>query len=254
MSERTNRLANHLVAAGLGVHTERGGLGGHESGQDHLACYLHNGNEYLEAMLGAYKARVAPFNVNYRYVTEELRYLLNDAGARAIVFHSAFAARLAEVLPDLPALTVLLQVDDDSGNDLLPGAQWYEDALAAASADAARRGAAVPTTSTSSTPAAPPGCPRACCGARPTSTSAPSGGRNLGTGAEWASVDEVVEGARTAGDAPAARAAVHARGRALAGPQRHERRQHDLHPGRHGRARPRRHLAHHRARARSTSC
>ena len=45
-------------------------------------------------MLGAYKARVAPFNVNYRYVAEELRYLLNDAGARAIVFHSAFADRL----------------------------------------------------------------------------------------------------------------------------------------------------------------
>ena len=141
VSERTNRLANHLIAAGLGVHTERDDLGGHESGQDHLACYLHNGNEYMEAMLGAYKARVAPFNVNYRYVTEELRYLLNDAGARAIVFHSAFASRLEEVLPDLPSLTVLLQVDDGSDTDLLPGAQWYEDALAAASRGAARRGA-----------------------------------------------------------------------------------------------------------------
>ena len=32
-------------------------------------------------MLGAFKARVAPFNVNYRYVAEELRYLLDDAGA-----------------------------------------------------------------------------------------------------------------------------------------------------------------------------
>ena len=89
---------------------------GHESGQDHLACYLHNGNEYLEAMLGSYKARVAPFNVNYRYVAEELRYLLNDAGARAIVFHSTFADRVAEVLPDLPRLEVLLQVDDGSGD------------------------------------------------------------------------------------------------------------------------------------------
>ena len=27
-------------------------------------------------MLGAYKARLAPFNVNYRYVAEELEYLL----------------------------------------------------------------------------------------------------------------------------------------------------------------------------------
>src|SRR5512139_3928583 len=78
ITERTRRLANHLLGRGLGVRAERATLGGHESGQAHLACYLHNGNEYLEAMLGAYKARVAPFNVNYRYVTEELRYLLND--------------------------------------------------------------------------------------------------------------------------------------------------------------------------------
>ena len=83
VTERTRRLANHLVANGLGVRVERGELPGHESGQSHLAIYLHNGNEYVESMLGAFKARVAPFNVNYRYVAEELRYLLNDAGARA---------------------------------------------------------------------------------------------------------------------------------------------------------------------------
>jgi len=47
--------------------------------------------------------------------------------------HSQFAPTLAEVLPDLPDLRVILQVADDSGNDLLPGAVWYEDALAVAS-------------------------------------------------------------------------------------------------------------------------
>src|SRR5207344_2206483 len=101
VTERTRRLANYLIGAGLGVHTERPDLIGHESGQDHLAVYLHNGNEYLESMLGAFKARVAPFNVNYRYVAEELRYLLNDSRAAAIVVHSQFAPTLAEVLPDL---------------------------------------------------------------------------------------------------------------------------------------------------------
>ena len=97
--------------------------------------YLHNGNEYLESMLGAFKARVAPFNVNYRYVAEELRYLLTDSRAAAIVVHSQFAPTLAEVLPDLADLRVIVQVADESGNDLLPGAVWYEDALAAASPD-----------------------------------------------------------------------------------------------------------------------
>ena len=133
VTERTRRLANHLIHSGLGVHVERSRLAGHESGQDHLAVYLHNGNEYLESMLGAFKARVAPFNVNYRYVAEELRYLLYDSNAAAIVVHSQFASRLTEVLPALPNLRVILQVPDESGNDLLPGAVWYEDALAAAS-------------------------------------------------------------------------------------------------------------------------
>ena len=80
-------------------------------------------------MVGAWKARVAPLNVNYRYVADELRYLLDDAGARAIVVQSCFAPTLAEVLADLPALDVIVQVPDASGNALLPGAVWYDDAL-----------------------------------------------------------------------------------------------------------------------------
>ena len=135
VTTRTRRLANHLVAEGLGVRTERHALAGHESGQSHLAIYLHNGNEYLETMLAAFKARVAPFNVNYRYVAEELHYLLTDSGAEAIVVHSQFAPTLAEVLPQLPLLRVMIQVPDESGHELLPGAVWYEDALAAASAE-----------------------------------------------------------------------------------------------------------------------
>jgi fatty-acyl-CoA synthase len=134
IAERTNRFANFLVAQGLGAHAERSTLAGHESGQDHLALYLTNGNEYVEGMIGAYKARVAPFNVNYRYVAAELRYLLDNSSATAILYGASFAAVLAEVLPDLPKLKVLVQVDDDGGaTPLLPGALAYEDVLAAAS-------------------------------------------------------------------------------------------------------------------------
>ncbi|HEY4333118.1 MAG TPA: acyl-CoA synthetase [Ilumatobacteraceae bacterium] len=130
VTDRTRRLANYFVDQKLGCHTERSVLNGWESGQDHLAIYLHNGNEYLECMLGAFKARVAPINVNYRYVAEELRYVLVDSGSTAVVVHSQFAPTLAEVLADVPTVRVILQVPDESGNELLPGAVWYEDALA----------------------------------------------------------------------------------------------------------------------------
>jgi acyl-CoA synthetase (AMP-forming)/AMP-acid ligase II len=132
-TERTRRFANALVERGFGARRERDELGGHESGQDHVALYLHNGNEYIEAMVGAFKARTAPFNVNYRYVAEELRYLLDNATAKVVVFHSAFAPVLAEVLADLPEIELLIQVPDDSGNELLPDAIEYEALLAASS-------------------------------------------------------------------------------------------------------------------------
>jgi acyl-CoA synthetase (AMP-forming)/AMP-acid ligase II len=133
-AERTRRLANHLISCGLGSHQERAGLENFESGQDHLGLYLYNGNEYLEGMLGAYKARVAPFNVNYRYVAEELIYLLNDADCRALLYHARFAPTLQEIRGELPHLDVLIQVADESGHDLLPGAVDYEQILSQSSA------------------------------------------------------------------------------------------------------------------------
>jgi fatty-acyl-CoA synthase len=126
MDARVDGVARYLSSIGLGCHTERVHLQGHESGQDHLGIYLRNGNEYLEAMIGSYRARVAPFNVSYRYVEDELVYLLADAHARALVYHAEFAPRVAAMRDKLPHLEVLIQVDDGSGNALLRGAVDYE--------------------------------------------------------------------------------------------------------------------------------
>ncbi len=138
IEDRSRRLARALHERGLGLRRERCELAAHESGQSHLALYLANGNEYLEGMLGAYNARVAPFNVNYRYVADELVYLLTNAGAEAVMYHARYAPTLAEALRQagdrLPALT-LIHVDDDSGNEPLPGALRYEALLAETSAD-----------------------------------------------------------------------------------------------------------------------
>jgi len=138
-TERSRRFASVLVDAGLGLRRDPAGCAGWESAHDHVALYLHNGNEYLEAMIGSFKARCAPVNINYRYVAEELRYVLHDASVSAIVVHSTFTPTLAEALDGLtgadgtPAAPLILQVADDSGLPLMAGARWYEDALAAAS-------------------------------------------------------------------------------------------------------------------------
>ncbi len=143
--DRTRRLAAVLRAHGLGCHRERGAAGASgrplenwESGQDHIALYMYNGNEYLEGMLGAYKARCAPFNVNYRYVDEELLYLLDNADARAVIYHASFAPTLARLRDRLPKVKLWLEVADvpeqpdhpAGGETRLPVALHYEQALA----------------------------------------------------------------------------------------------------------------------------
>ncbi|MFI5718683.1 aldehyde dehydrogenase family protein [Nocardia sp. NPDC051750] len=130
IADRSRRLAAYLHAQGLGCRTERPDLANHEVGQDLLGIYAYNGSEFVESMIGAFRARVAPFNVNYRYVENELHYLLADSGAAALVYHAAFAPTLAEVLPELPGLRVLIQIADSSGNALLDGAVDYETVIA----------------------------------------------------------------------------------------------------------------------------
>lgn len=130
VDRRVEGFGNYLASVGLGCHTERDALAGHESGQDHLGIYLRNGNEYLEAMIGSYRARVAPFNVSYRYVEDELLYLLTDSESNALVYPAEFAPRVAAIRDRLPHLRVLIQVADHSGHELLPGAVDYETILA----------------------------------------------------------------------------------------------------------------------------
>jgi acyl-CoA synthetase (AMP-forming)/AMP-acid ligase II len=127
---RSDRLARVLDAHGLGLQRERAELAGWESGQGHVALYMYNRPEYMEAMLGCYKARAVPFNVNYRYVDAELIYLLRDARARGLVYEAGFAPTVQRIRAQLPELTLLLQLPDDSQEPLLPGAIDYETALA----------------------------------------------------------------------------------------------------------------------------
>jgi len=137
VADRSHRLGAYLRSRGLGVQTERPELSGHESGQDHLGIYLYNGNEYIETMLASFAGRIGVFNVNYRYVEEELLYLLDNARCRALVYHATFAPTLAAVRDKLPELEVLVQVADESGNELLPGAVDYEAVIAETSPDLA---------------------------------------------------------------------------------------------------------------------
>ena len=121
LEARANRVAHHLLAQGFG----RG---------DHIGIYAFNCPEWVETMLGAYKIRAIPININYRYVENELRYLFDNADLVAIVHQRQFASRIATVKNELPKLRHFLAIDDGSGEDCAAlGSLDYEQALAAAS-------------------------------------------------------------------------------------------------------------------------
>jgi acyl-CoA synthetase (AMP-forming)/AMP-acid ligase II len=56
-----------------------------------------------------------PINVNYRYVEDELSYLLDDADLQALVFDRSLAPRVAGVRDRLPQLRHFIHIDDSPG-------------------------------------------------------------------------------------------------------------------------------------------
>src|SRR5438105_12690778 len=74
LDERATRLA-HALDTPLGVRPG-----------DHVGLQLFDSAEHLEAMVACYKLRAVPINVNWRYVADELRQVLDDADAKAL-FH-----------------------------------------------------------------------------------------------------------------------------------------------------------------------
>ncbi len=88
--DRAARVAAALADAGLGLGSKFG-------------LYLYNSNEYLEAQFAGFKARAVPINVNYRYLGEELRYVLDNSDSEALFFHSSLGERVATCSTSSPA-------------------------------------------------------------------------------------------------------------------------------------------------------
>ena len=101
-----------------------------------IGLYLFNGPEYLIANYAALKLRGNAVNVNYRYLDEELHFLLDYAEAEVLIFHTSLAERVARVTDRLPRLRLLIAVDD--GGPSLPRAVAF-DALVAGSDPAPRQ-------------------------------------------------------------------------------------------------------------------
>jgi 3-oxocholest-4-en-26-oate---CoA ligase len=143
LADRARRLARVLQRAGLGARPGGMPVLPWEAGQDIALLFMTNCTEYLEASVAGYLGRVAPANVNYRYTAEEVRYLLNDSSARAVIVHRRFLPVLRQAQHLASACDQLLLVVEDGSDEEFPdGAVPYEHALAAAPEGPIDRGGA----------------------------------------------------------------------------------------------------------------
>ena len=109
------RLASAYAAVGMGLDSKVG-------------MFMYNCPEYLVTQLAAFKSRVTPVNVNYRYLDDELWYLLDNADCEAVVFHSSLGDRIGRVKDRLPKLKLLIEVLDGPTAGV-PGAVSWESVI-----------------------------------------------------------------------------------------------------------------------------
>lgn len=114
--DRAARIAAAFTAAGLGPDSK-------------IGLYMYNCPEYLEAQYGGFKMRGVPVNVNYRYLDDELWYLLDNADAEAIVFHSSLGDRVSRVVERLPKLKLAIEVDDGGHVGAVSSAVRFDDVI-----------------------------------------------------------------------------------------------------------------------------
>jgi 3-oxocholest-4-en-26-oate---CoA ligase len=123
MEARANQLAHHLAAQGIGPG-------------DHVGIYAYNSVEWVETLWAVFKLRAVWINVNYRYVKDELHYLLTNADLKVLVHQREFSPLVGSLLPDLPDLRHVIVVEDDTDVPYpSPEAVSYEEALAGQSTE-----------------------------------------------------------------------------------------------------------------------
>ncbi len=104
LDARSNKAANALKKLGI----KKG---------SHVGIYAFNCVEWLEIMLGAYKLCAIPININYRYVEEELKYLIENADMEAIFYHKQFSRKLENIKGQLPLLKSFICINDHSDDE-----------------------------------------------------------------------------------------------------------------------------------------
>jgi fatty-acyl-CoA synthase len=90
---------------------------------DKIAFYLRNGVEYTEAVGATFLGRFVHVNVNYRYKADEVRYILENSDAVALIYGFEFRETVEQIRSQLPHIKTFIEVSD---RDIAGFAEDYE--------------------------------------------------------------------------------------------------------------------------------
>ncbi|MGE3619875.1 MAG: AMP-binding protein [Acidimicrobiia bacterium] len=118
-------------------------LGARLAPGERMTIWARNRAEWVEAMLGAFKSRTVPVNLNYRYTPGEAAHVLADSASRLVVVERVDLPSLAQVVGDLPELRTVVVLEDGTPpveHPALAGHEVLAAEPALAEAGAAARG------------------------------------------------------------------------------------------------------------------
>jgi fatty-acyl-CoA synthase len=101
--EQWNRWANQAAHAFAARGIRRG---------DRVAFLTWNLPEQITSFFGLIKIGAVPVPINYRLAANEVKYIINDSGARIVVFEEALRERITPIRGDIPAVEHLVYIGD----------------------------------------------------------------------------------------------------------------------------------------------
>ncbi|MEI8321543.1 MAG: AMP-binding protein [Actinomycetes bacterium] len=99
LDERSAQLASVFSQHGVGSGSK-------------VAQLLFNDAAYLESIYALFKLRATPVNINYRYLQNEIAYILKNSESEMLVYHASLAERVVGLKDLVPTLKTLVCVND----------------------------------------------------------------------------------------------------------------------------------------------
>jgi 3-oxocholest-4-en-26-oate---CoA ligase len=114
---RTNNLARAFAGMGLAA-------------DDRAAILCHNHPAYMETMAACLKARVLQVNINYRYVADEISYVVDNCAASMFIYQDVFDALVAELKPMLTSVRHWVRIETGRVREPVPDGDLSFEAMA----------------------------------------------------------------------------------------------------------------------------